>query len=56
MINPDYKVIAVMSGTSLDGIDIIYASYRYNENWEFEIHHSVDSRVNDEYFVEVTHV
>jgi len=40
MINPDYKVIAVMSGTSLDGIDIIYASYRYNENWEFEIHHS----------------
>ena len=40
MIKPNYNVIAVMSGTSLDGIDIIYASYRYNEDWKFEIHHS----------------
>ncbi len=29
-----------MSGTSLDGIDIIYASYKYGKNWKFEIHHS----------------
>ncbi len=40
MITSNYKIIAVMSGTSLDGIDIIYASYEYNENWKFEIHHS----------------
>jgi len=40
MVKPNYKVVAVMSGTSLDGIDIIYASYRYNEDWKFEIHHS----------------
>ncbi len=40
MIKPNYKVIAVMSGTSLDGIDIIYASYTYSENWQFEILHS----------------
>ncbi len=40
MIKPNYKVVAVMSGTSLDGIDIIYASYGYNDNWKFEIHHS----------------
>lgn len=40
MIKPNYKVIAVMSGTSLDGIDIIYASYTNSENWQFEIYHS----------------
>jgi anhydro-N-acetylmuramic acid kinase len=40
MIKSNYKVVAVMSGTSLDGIDIIYASYRYSENWKFEIQHS----------------
>jgi anhydro-N-acetylmuramic acid kinase len=40
MITSNYKIVAVMSGTSLDGIDIIYASYGYNENWKFEIHYS----------------
>ena len=37
MIKSNYKVIAVMSGTSLDGIDIIYATYKYNKQWSFEI-------------------
>ena len=27
-----------MSGTSLDGIDIIYASYLQNNNWSYKIH------------------
>ncbi|WP_299125726.1 anhydro-N-acetylmuramic acid kinase [uncultured Winogradskyella sp.] len=40
MIKFDYKVIAIMSGTSLDGIDIIYATYKFNSSWDFEIHHS----------------
>lgn len=40
MIKSEYKVIAVMSGTSLDGIDIIYASYKYGEDWKFKIHKS----------------
>ena len=40
MIKSNYRVVAVMSGTSLDGIDIIYASYKYGKNWKFEIHHS----------------
>ena len=40
MIKSNYNVVAVMSGTSLDGIDIIYATYAYDHTWKFEIHHS----------------
>jgi anhydro-N-acetylmuramic acid kinase len=40
MIKFYYNVIAVMSGTSLDGIDIIYATYKYGNDWRFKIHHS----------------
>lgn len=29
-----------MSGTSLDGIDIIHASYVFNSSWEFQIHNA----------------
>jgi len=37
MLKNEYKVVAVMSGTSLDGIDLLYASFRYSEDWTFEI-------------------
>lgn len=40
MIKSKYKVIAVMSGTSLDGIDIISATFSYFNSWNFIIHHS----------------
>ena len=35
-----YDVIALMSGTSLDGIDICYSSYYYNGFWNYQIHNS----------------
>lgn len=38
MIKSSYSVIGVMSGTSLDGIDILYASYSINKHWTFKIH------------------
>ncbi len=37
MIKNDCRVIGVMSGTSLDGIDLIYASFEYKDNWKFDL-------------------
>lgn len=33
----EYHVIGVMSGTSLDGIDLVAVKFVYNESWHFEI-------------------
>lgn len=32
-----YHVIGVMSGTSLDGVDLCYVRFEYSTNWTFEI-------------------
>ena len=32
-----YKVIGVMSGTSLDGLDLAYVEFVFNDSWTFEI-------------------
>jgi anhydro-N-acetylmuramic acid kinase len=37
MIKSEYNVIALMSGTSLDGVDMLYATFKKLDQWQFEI-------------------
>lgn len=41
MIKSRYNVIGVMSGTSLDGIDLAYLTFECNKKWTFEILNAV---------------
>ena len=40
MMKDEYNVIGVMSGTSLDGIDLVYAKFCLDAVWSFEIVHA----------------
>lgn len=40
MVKDTYNIIGVMSGTSLDGIDLVYAKFKRGVNWNFEILYS----------------
>ena len=37
MIKSKYKVIGVMSGTSLDGLDLAFIEFELNNYWSFKI-------------------
>ncbi|WP_411896071.1 anhydro-N-acetylmuramic acid kinase [Winogradskyella sp. A2] len=37
MIKSLYNVVGVMSGTSLDGIDLVYVKFSFNSKWNFNI-------------------
>jgi len=37
MLKVHYNVIGVMSGTSLDGVDIVHAKFELSDKWSFEI-------------------
>lgn len=39
MIMFKYNTIGVMSGTSLDGIDLIYATYSFLNQWSYKVHY-----------------
>jgi anhydro-N-acetylmuramic acid kinase len=40
MLKDCYKVLGLMSGTSLDGLDIIEVEFWHDENWHFSIHNA----------------
>jgi len=40
MIKTEYNIIAVMSGTSLDGLDLIYVTFNFDDVWTFKIHYA----------------
>ena len=42
-----FYVIGVMSGTSLDGVDIVYVKFTKNEIWSFEIIFSQTFKYDD---------
>ncbi|WP_297868613.1 anhydro-N-acetylmuramic acid kinase, partial [uncultured Flavobacterium sp.] len=37
MFKENYNVIGVMSGTSLDGVDLAYIKFNNSGRWTFEI-------------------
>ena len=32
-----FKIIGLMSGTSLDGLDIVYVNFNHDKFWKYEI-------------------
>lgn len=38
MIKSKYDIVGVMSGTSLDGVDLTYVTLKYGSRWSFKIH------------------
>ena len=37
MKKDSYHIIGVMSGTSIDGVDLCYANFRFKNKWNYEI-------------------
>jgi anhydro-N-acetylmuramic acid kinase len=46
----EYHIIGVMSGTSLDGIDLVFAKFKYDDLWHFEIINSETVGYTEDWF------
>lgn len=45
-----YKVIGVMSGTSLDGLDITFIEFKKEKEWGFKIIHAITIKYSNEWY------
>ena len=52
----NYFVIGVMSGTSIDGVDIVYMNFFYEESWKFKILNSKTYVYNNEWQVALSRI
>lgn len=50
MIKSSYSVVGVMSGTSLDGIDLVHVNFEYNKDWTFNIIHAETIEYSQKWF------
>ena len=49
------KVIGIMSGTSLDGLDIAYCTFSFNKTWNFQIIESTTISYSDQWKEMLSH-
>ncbi|WP_456440092.1 anhydro-N-acetylmuramic acid kinase [Psychroserpens sp.] len=56
MIKSSYSVIGVMSGTSLDGIDIAHITFKFNGGWTFKINNAETVSYTDFWYKELSNL
>ena len=49
----EYKVIGIMSGTSLDGLDIAYCIIKKDKEWNYQIKHCVTIKYSKEWLIKL---
>jgi anhydro-N-acetylmuramic acid kinase len=50
LIKENYNIIGVMSGTSLDGIDVVYIHFEKKEKWTYKVINSITYKYSKEWF------
>jgi anhydro-N-acetylmuramic acid kinase len=50
MLKTEYRVIGVMSGTSLDGVDLVYITFSFDISWNFKLHYAQTIAYNKYWF------
>jgi len=57
MNKTEYRIVGVMSGTSLDGIDLVYVSfYNKTDTWSYKIHSSETVTYSKKWFSTLKHL
>ena len=49
MYKDSYHIIGVMSGTSLDGVDLCYANFSFNNKWNYKILNAITYNYTDQW-------